>query len=119
VLDGGAGNDKLVAANGATTLIGGPGDTLTGGTGTDTFVFLKDFGANTITNYNASKDIIEVDKSDFASPTNPSPSLQTLQAATHQIGSDTVIDAGQHGDVVLHNIQLSQLHFNANHFLLG
>jgi hypothetical protein len=30
-----------------------------------------------------------------------------------------VIDAGQHGDITLHNIQLSQLHFNANHFLLG
>src|SRR5262249_7747275 len=31
VLDGGTGNDTLVATDGATVLIGGPGDTLTGG----------------------------------------------------------------------------------------
>jgi VCBS repeat-containing protein len=112
VLDGSAGNDTLTVTNGGAVLIGGPGDTLTGGSGSDTFVFLGNFGANTITNYNASKDLIEVDHNEFAS-------LQALQAATHQVGSDTVIDAGQHGDIVLHNIQLSQLHFNANHFLLG
>jgi Ca2+-binding RTX toxin-like protein len=104
VLDGTAGNDTLSAGNGAATLIGGPGDTLTGGHGQDAFVFLGDFGANTITNYNPSKDLIEVDHNEFAS-------LQALQAATHQHNSDVFIvaqdDAGHHGDIILHNIQLS------------
>jgi probable HAF family extracellular repeat protein/VCBS repeat-containing protein len=111
-LDGGAGNDTLVATTGATVLIGGPGDTLTGGSGSDTFMFLGNFGHDTITNYNANKDLIELDHNEFAN-------LTAVQHASHQVGSDVEIDAGQHGDVVLHNIQLSQIHFNANHFLLG
>ena len=40
VLDGGAGGDIVSAHNGAATLIGGPGDTLSGGNGADTFVFI-------------------------------------------------------------------------------
>jgi hypothetical protein len=43
----------------------------------------------------------------------------SVQAAAHQVGNNVVIDAGQHGDIVLDNIQLSQLHFNTSHFLLG
>jgi Ca2+-binding RTX toxin-like protein len=108
----------MTASNGGTVMIGGPGDTLTGASGSDTFVFLGNFGANTITNYNASKDVIEVDHTQF--PSNPHlNSFQAIQQATHQVGNDVVIDAGQHGDIVLHNIQLSQMHFNASHFLLG
>src|SRR5262249_27658246 len=53
VLDGGAGHLTLVATNGATVLIGGPGDTLTGGKGADTYVFMGDFGNNKIMNYNS------------------------------------------------------------------
>src|SRR5262249_47178818 len=66
VLDGGAGNDKLVATNGAAVLIGGPGDTLTGGHGADTYVFTGHFGQNTITNYNPNKDIIALDQTEFS-----------------------------------------------------
>ena len=65
VLDGGAGTDTLIATNGAATLLGGPGDTLTGGNGSDTFVFSGDYGANTITNYNVNKDILQLDKSAY------------------------------------------------------
>jgi VCBS repeat-containing protein len=119
VLDGSAGNDTMTASNGGTVLIGGPGDTLTGGNGSDTFVFLGNFGANKITNYNPSKDLIEVDHNEFAN-IQAAQGPNSVQAATHQVGSDVVIDAGQHGDIVLQHIQLSQLtqtHFN--HFLLG
>jgi VCBS repeat-containing protein len=111
VLDGSAGSDTMTASNGGTVMIGGPGDTLTGGNGTDTFVFLGNFGANTITNYNAAKDLIEVDHNQFAS-------IQAIQAAAQQHGSDVVI-ADQAGAITLHNIQLSHMHFDANHFLLG
>jgi hypothetical protein len=72
---------------------------------------LGNFGANTITNYSASKDLIEVDHNQFAS-------IQAIQAAAQQHGSDVVI-ADQAGAITLHNIQLSHMHFDANHFLLG
>jgi VCBS repeat-containing protein len=79
VLDGGAGNDTLIAANGATTLIGGPGDTLTGGKGADNFVFVGNFGHDTITNYSASKDLIELDHNQFPN------GLTDVQHASQQV----------------------------------
>jgi Ca2+-binding RTX toxin-like protein len=100
-----------VATNGATRLIGGPGDTLTGGSGSDTFVFVGNFGQNTITNYSASKDLIEIDHNQFHS-------LAAVQLASHQVGSDVVITADANDSITLHNVSLSQLHFDANHFLL-
>jgi VCBS repeat-containing protein len=111
VLDGGAGNNTLVASNGATVLIGGPGDTLTGGKGADTYVFTGNFGQNTITNYNANKDIVELDQSQFTS-------LAAVQAATHQVGANTVITVDAAGTITLTGVSLSQLHFDASHFLL-
>jgi VCBS repeat-containing protein len=114
VLDGGAGNDTLVATKGATTLIGGPGDTLTGGKGADTYVFLGQFGQDTITNYNPNKDIIELDHTWFAD-------LFAVQlAASQQVGSNNTIITDKRGDsVTLVGTSLSQLHFDASHFLLG
>jgi len=40
-------------------LVGGPGDTLTGGKSSDTFMFAPGFGKETISNFNASHDVIE------------------------------------------------------------
>jgi VCBS repeat-containing protein len=113
VLDGSAGNNKLFAANGATTLIGGPGDTLTGGKGADTYAFLDHFGNNTITNYNPSKDFIELDKTEFTN-------LNAVHdAATQQTPTAPVIISDQAGDTItLMGVNLSQLHFDANHFVL-
>ncbi|NEQ25848.1 MAG: calcium-binding protein [Microcoleus sp. SIO2G3] len=61
-LNGGAGNDTLIGGNGNDVLIGGDGndflnggngnDTLTGGAGADTFVFAKNTGNDTITDFN-------------------------------------------------------------------
>jgi autotransporter-associated beta strand protein len=114
VLDGGAGNNTLVAANGATVLIGGPGDTLTGGKGTDTYVFLGHFGQDTITNYNASKDLIELDHTQFKD-------LAAVKlAATQAVGSNNTVITDHAGDsVTLVGVSLSQLHFDASHFLLA
>jgi uncharacterized repeat protein (TIGR03803 family)/VCBS repeat-containing protein len=117
VLDGGAGNDTLIATNGATVLIGGPGDILTGGKGTDTYAFLGQFGPNTITNYNANKDIIELDHSN-----SQFKDLAAVQAATHQVGTGanayTVITDHMGDTITLTGVSLSQLHFDASHFLL-
>jgi uncharacterized repeat protein (TIGR03803 family)/VCBS repeat-containing protein len=82
VLDGGAGNDALVAGVGIQVLIGGPNDTLTAALGVDTFVFAPGFGMNTITKFNPILDSIELPKSEFAN-----------FAAVHmqQVGENTVI----------------------------
>jgi VCBS repeat-containing protein len=112
VLDGGAGNNTLIAANGATVLIGGPGDTLTGGKGADTYVFTGHFGSNEITNYNPSKDIIELDKTEFTN-------LKAVHDATKPAGHNTVISDTAGDSITLIGINPSQLHFDASHFLLA
>lgn len=57
-LDGGAGDDLLQG--------GGGNDSLTGGTGADRFSFIDAFGNDTITDFNAAEDRIQIDHS-FAS----------------------------------------------------
>ncbi len=118
VLDGGAGNDILVATNGAAVLIGGPGDTLTGGKGTDTFVFTGNFGQDTTTNFNVAKDIIELDKSAFGS--SPAAIVNDAQQVVSGGVTSTVItDPHNSADTItLTGVKLASLHFDANHFLL-
>ena len=80
--------------------MGGNGDTLNGAnSGKDTFVFMGDFGTNTVKNYigkaNGNFDVIQLSKSDFGTnpaalarimprkhPAAPTPSLQTLLITT-------------------------------------
>jgi hypothetical protein len=112
VLDGTAGNNTLLAGNGATVLIGGPNDTLTGGKGADTFVFMGQFGANTITNYNPNKDIIQLDHNEFKD-------LNAVTQAALPTTSGTVITDHAGDSVTLVGVNLNQLHFDASHFLLA
>jgi Ca2+-binding RTX toxin-like protein len=84
MLDGGAGNDVLVAGKGTQVLIGGPGDTLTRGHGSDTFVFAPDFGMNTITKFNPLLDKIQLPASEFAN-------FAAVQSHMQQVGANTVI----------------------------
>jgi len=120
VLDGSVGNVTLTAGNGqGDVLIGGPGDTLNGATsGKDTFVFAGDFGQNIINNFISkgewNYDVIQLDKSEFAN-------LAAVQAATHQVGSNTVItDPHNSADTItLTGVSVSSLHFDAQHFLLA
>jgi probable HAF family extracellular repeat protein/VCBS repeat-containing protein len=119
VLDGGAGNATLTAVSGnGAVLIGGPSDTLNGAnSGKDTFVFTHDFGQNIINGFvakaNGNFDIIQLDHSEFAN-------LAAVQAATHQVGSNTVItDPHSPADTItLTGISLSSLHFDVSHFAL-
>jgi Ca2+-binding RTX toxin-like protein len=97
-------------------LIGGPGDTLTGGKGADNFVFVGNFGQDTITNYNPNKDVIELDHNQFPN------GLADVQHASQpgvdpHGGTDVVITVGANS-ITLDNVSLSQLHFDASHFLL-
>ncbi len=120
VLDGTAGNATLNAANGiGAALVGGNGDTLNGAnSGKDTFVFMGDFGQDTVNNYigkaNGNFDVIQLSKSDFTS-------LMAVQsAATQAAGSSNTIitDPINHDTITLAGVSLSSLHFNAGHFLL-
>ena len=123
VLDGGAGNATLTAANGVgAVLIGGPGDTLNGANrGKDTFVFAGDFGQDTINNYigktNGNYDVIQLDKSDFAN-------LTAVQNAAQQVGSNTVITYADPHNHAASTITLTGLAFHRciltlSHFLLA
>ena len=120
VLDGTAGNATLNAANGVgAALVGGNGDTLNGAnSGKDTFVFMGDFGTNTVNNYigkaNGNFDVIQLSKSDFTS-------LTAVQSAATQApgNANTVItDPVNHDTITLTGVSLSSLHFDAGHFLL-
>jgi hypothetical protein len=117
VLDGSAGNGTLMAGKGATVLVGGPGDILTGSVGTDTYVFMGQFGQNTITNYNPNKDLIQLDHNEFtdlnavmkaALPTTSGPSGTVITDPTNSADTITLI-----------GVAPASLHFDANHFLLA
>ena len=108
-LDGGAGDDTLFGGAGQDELDGGTGDdTLTGGGGSDTFVFGgTDFGADTITDFDAgtgstSVDLIEVSTSAFAD-------WSALSAASAQVGSDVVITYDASNAITLEGVTLSDL----------
>jgi Ca2+-binding RTX toxin-like protein len=53
-----AANKSLQGGSGNDVLIGRPNDTLTGGGGSDTFVFNPNFGKETITDFDVTKDVM-------------------------------------------------------------
>ena len=69
IVDGSLGTQHLIGGTSLDTLIGGPGDVLTGGIGADVFVFHGAFGANEITDF-ASPDTIQLDRSIFGNAGN-------------------------------------------------
>jgi hypothetical protein len=115
VLDGSQGNDVLIAGKAATVEIGGPGDTLTGSTMADKFVFHgDDFGHNEITNFNVKMDTIWFDSTEF---TNYQQVLADATQVGHGKNATTIINDGT-GDVIqLDHVQLSALHASDFHFV--
>lgn len=102
VLDGSAGHHLLIGGNGADVLIGGNGDTLTGGPGPDAFLFRPNFGANVIRDFNVNNDVLQLDKSLFASVTD------ILNHITNS-SSGAVINDGDGDTITLTGLTLSQL----------
>ncbi len=88
--DTGAGDDVLAGGSG--------GDTLTGGPGADTFVFAPQTGTDTITDFEAGVDTLEIDE-----PDNPAPFLTPeLITGFATVGSgETVFDFFTFGTLVL------------------
>ena len=103
-LTGTAQDDHLIG-NAQNNIIdgGGGNDTLTGGGGADTFVYRSGYGNFTITDFSASQG----DKIDL-STIEAIHDLQTVLAASSQVGADTVIQIGG-GSVILQNVQMSAL----------
>lgn len=97
-LQGGSGND---------VLIGGPNDKLTGGGGTDTFVFNPKLGNETITDFNVTQDVIA-----FAQSLFPNGVAQVLsQAHDSKAGAVIVVDAND--AVTLTGVSVAQLQSHA------
>jgi ELWxxDGT repeat protein len=94
----------------ASALIGGPGETLTGGNGADTFIFPPNFGDNTITNFDVHTDPIELPKSEFAN-------FQSVLADAHQVGANTVITYDAHDTITLDHVALNSLHAQNFHLV--
>ncbi|MAP94778.1 MAG: hypothetical protein CMK07_07490 [Ponticaulis sp.] len=122
ILRGGGGRDELVGGEGDDTLIGNGGhdtlagnegmDTLTGGGGRDTFVFSLGDDNDTITDFDSSKDTIDLD-SDLFNVSNPNTlGLSDVQNIASQVGNDVVIDFGNGDTLTLEDFQLNTLDSN-------
>ncbi|MGJ4950875.1 Npun_F0296 family exosortase-dependent surface protein [Bradyrhizobium sp. HKCCYLS20291] len=107
-----------LTGNGATTVNGtdqndnfvnvGGGVTILGKAGNDTFVFNPHFGSATIGDLDLAKDIVEIDRSLFAS-------VEALVGAAQSAngGHDTVITDAAHDTLTLKGVTLDQ--FKAHH----
>jgi Ca2+-binding RTX toxin-like protein len=102
VIFGLAGNDTLAGGAGNDVLDGGRGsNVLTGGAGADLFDLRGADGANTITDFNASDgDTIEL---------KPGMTFSDVEANSHEVDSDLVIDLAGGASVTLSGIALTSL----------
>lgn len=101
ILGGGLGNDTLSGNSGNDWLFGGAGrDSLSGGTGTDTFVFDKPLNSrtniDTITDFDASADTINLDRTIFAGL----PTTGLLSSANFRVSLD---GSGGANEYILYN----------------
>ena len=100
---GGAGNDELYGDAGNDRIAGDQGnDSLTGGTGQDTFIFIRKFGLDTITDFDAADDTIQFAKKAFSS-------FAAVQAAWSQDGGDVLINAPGGHVLRIENVLLAEL----------
>jgi hypothetical protein len=105
------GNMNVTAGSGAQRLIGGPGDTLNGGHSADTFVFVSNFGKETINDFHTTRDVIELPHSLFAN-------FAAVQADMHSSGANTVIALDAHDAITLSHVEAHNLHAQNFHFIV-
>jgi Ca2+-binding RTX toxin-like protein len=77
-------------------------DTLSGGAGLDTFIFVNKFGLDTITDFEAADDTIQFAKKMFKD-------YAEVQTAWSQDGADVLIDAGAGNVVRIQHTLLTEL----------
>ncbi|MBY3211812.1 calcium-binding protein [Rhizobium laguerreae] len=104
---GTSGNDIITGTTGADTIHAGLGDdTLIGLAGDDAFVFRPGFGHDTINDFVAgaqSIDVIDFSTEIFAD-------FASVLAAASQLGADTVITHDANTSITLKNVALTSLH---------
>jgi Ca2+-binding RTX toxin-like protein len=100
----GTGNQTLQGDSGNDVLIGAPSDTLSGNGGSDSFVFNKSFGKETITDFNANQDVLAFDHTLFTHDT----AAQVL-SQTHDTIAGAVIAVDAHDTVTLTGVTVAQL----------
>ena len=79
-----------------------PNELLYGDSGHDTFVFSGNIGKDTIVDFNASADSVQLSQNAFAD-------FAAVLAHATQVGSDVTITIDSSNSVTLHNTTLSQL----------
>lgn len=107
ILIGGKGNDILLGGYGSDALFGGAGadrlngglgrDWLTGGAGVDTFVFGKMFGQDTIMDFDANFETIDLTRLELSSISV----LDTDNSGTID-SNDSTVTFDTHGNLMLH-----------------
>ena len=112
ILVGGAGADTLDGGSGGDQIIGGRGDdALTGGSGADAFVFAAGDGHDTITDFTAGEDWIDLRM------------LGTIGSfddlTITQSGNDAVVDLSGHGGGTLTLVGVSAGDLDAGSFMLN
>lgn len=107
-LFGGAGNDTLSGGAGNDRLNGGAGnDKLTGGSGNDVFVFLKNHGKDTVTDFKAGSakaDVIHLDKTVLKN-------FADVLDHARDTDKGLLIEYGK-GSILLSDVEKSDLHSN-------
>ena len=125
LLAGGAGNDWLSGRGGDDRIWGQSGnDFMRGGDGADTFLFYKDFATNkvdtgrdTIFDFNAAVDFLEIDKNMVNDVTNFATAAEFItKHAKETIGGDVTITFDSHNSVTLNNTTLLGLQAHQDHF---
>ena len=108
-----AGNILLQAGTGNDVLIAGRNDTLAGGTGADTFVFNRQFGKDTVTDFNVSQDILALDHRLFVNAT-----VSQVLSQTHDSKAGAVIVVDAHDTITLTGVSVAHLqtHLSDFHF---
>ena len=99
-LDGGAGNDVLVA---------GPGDAMSGGAGADTFVFNAGFGTAKVRDFDVNSDVLRFDHTLFGS------AAQVLENA-HDTAAGAVITVHVDESVTLSGVHVADLQSHVSDF---
>ena len=125
LLHGGSGHDRLFGARNEDLLVGGNGDdvmfggaghdelrggngndTMTGDWHNDTFIFVDDFGQDTITDFDANNDLERIDLSAVAAITDHE---DLMENHIRQVGEDVVIDDLLGNTITLSNVFLGAL----------
>ena len=102
VIEGTTGNDTISSTPANETLFGNGGN--------DTFVFSSNFGKDTIADFNAANDVLQIDHNVFSN-------FAAVMSHAAQVGADVVITADSHNSITLHSTTLSQLNNNDLHIV--